>query len=31
MGWEAQISLEDGLKDAYSWFLKHHVNSTEKD
>ncbi len=31
MGWEAQISLEDGLQDAYSWFLKHHVNSTEKD
>ncbi len=31
MGWEAQISLEDGLQDVYSWFLKHHVNSTEKD
>lgn len=23
LGWEASISLEDGLRDAYRWFLDH--------
>ena len=23
LGWRAQISLEDGLRDAYRWFLEH--------
>ena len=23
LGWTAQISLEDGLRDAYSWYLEH--------
>lgn len=23
LGWKASISLEDGLKDAYQWFLNH--------
>ena len=23
LGWEASISLEDGLRDAYHWFLEH--------
>ena len=23
LGWEASISLEDGLRDAYQWFLQH--------
>ncbi|QAU35542.1 GDP-L-fucose synthase [Janthinobacterium sp. 17J80-10] len=23
LGWEAGISLEDGLRDAYNWFLAH--------
>ena len=23
LGWRASIGLEDGLKDAYSWFLNH--------
>ncbi|QJD60222.1 GDP-L-fucose synthase [Pseudomonas sp. gcc21] len=23
LGWSAQIGLEDGLRDAYSWFVKH--------
>jgi GDP-L-fucose synthase len=23
LGWKAQIGLEDGLKDAYRWFLAH--------
>ncbi|NOX51702.1 MAG: GDP-L-fucose synthase [Gammaproteobacteria bacterium] len=23
LGWEASIALEDGLRDAYQWFLKH--------
>jgi GDP-L-fucose synthase len=23
LGWRAQIGLEDGLKDAYRWFLAH--------
>jgi GDP-L-fucose synthase len=23
LGWTAQISLEDGLRDAYDWYLRH--------
>lgn len=23
LGWQASISLEDGLRDAYQWFLQH--------
>lgn len=23
LGWESQISLEDGLRDAYSWFIEN--------
>lgn len=23
LGWNAQIGLEDGLRDAYSWFVEH--------
>ncbi|MDD2728269.1 GDP-L-fucose synthase [Malikia sp.] len=23
LGWQASISLEDGLRDAYAWFLNH--------
>jgi GDP-L-fucose synthase len=23
MGWQAKISLEDGLQDAYQWFLSN--------
>ena len=24
LGWGASISLEDGLRNAYSWYLQHH-------
>jgi GDP-L-fucose synthase len=24
LGWQATISLEDGLRDAYRWFVEHH-------
>jgi GDP-L-fucose synthase len=24
LGWRARIGLEDGLRDAYRWFLEHH-------
>ena len=24
LGWRASISLEDGLRNAYSWYLQHH-------
>ena len=24
LGWRATIGLEDGLRDAYRWFLEHH-------
>ncbi len=24
LGWRASIGLEDGLRDAYQWFLAHH-------
>jgi GDP-L-fucose synthase len=23
LGWTAQIGLEDGLRDAYRWYLEH--------
>jgi nucleoside-diphosphate-sugar epimerase len=23
MGWEARISLDDGLRGTYTWFLDH--------
>ena len=23
LGWHASLDLEDGLKDAYDWFLTH--------
>jgi GDP-L-fucose synthase len=26
LGWSADISLADGLKDAYAWFLDHQVD-----
>jgi GDP-L-fucose synthase len=26
LGWRAAISLPDGLKDAYSWFLEHQAD-----
>ncbi|MBK1688160.1 GDP-L-fucose synthase [Rubrivivax gelatinosus] len=25
LGWRAGIGLEDGLRDAYAWFLEHHA------
>jgi GDP-L-fucose synthase len=24
LGWRASISLEDGLRNAYNWYLQHH-------
>ena len=27
LGWQAQIALEDGLRDAYRWFLAHHAQA----
>ncbi|TWI63382.1 GDP-L-fucose synthase [Desulfobotulus alkaliphilus] len=26
LGWEARISLEDGLRNAYAWFVEHQEN-----
>lgn len=26
LGWQASISLQDGLRDAYQWFLDHQEN-----
>jgi GDP-L-fucose synthase len=26
LGWEARIGLEDGLRDAYAWFVAHQAN-----
>ncbi len=27
LGWRATIGLEDGLRDAYRWFLAHHAEA----
>jgi GDP-L-fucose synthase len=27
LGWRSQIALEDGLRDAYRWFLEHHAEA----
>ena len=27
LGWQARIGLEDGLRDAYRWFLEHHAEA----
>jgi GDP-L-fucose synthase len=27
LGWRAQIGLEEGLRDAYRWFLDHHAEA----
>jgi GDP-L-fucose synthase len=27
LGWRAGIGLEDGLRDAYRWFLEHHAEA----
>jgi len=27
LGWRASIGLEDGLRDAYRWFLEHHAEA----
>jgi len=27
LGWTAQIGLEDGLKDAYSWYINNYLHA----
>jgi len=27
LGWQASIGLEDGLRDAYRWFVEHHAEA----
>jgi GDP-L-fucose synthase len=27
LGWQARIGLEEGLRDAYRWFLEHHTEA----
>jgi GDP-L-fucose synthase len=27
LGWRASIGLEDGLRDAYRWFVEHHAEA----
>ena len=27
LGWQASIGLEDGLRDAYRWYLDHHAEA----
>jgi GDP-L-fucose synthase len=27
LGWRAGIGLEDGLRDAYRWFVEHHADA----
>jgi GDP-L-fucose synthase len=27
LGWQASIGLEEGLRDAYRWFLEHQVEA----
>ena len=29
LGWQASISLEDGLQDTYAWFLQNEKNYRE--
>ena len=29
LGWRASIGLEDGLRDAYAWFLAHGANARQ--
>jgi GDP-L-fucose synthase len=27
MGWQASIQLEDGLRDAYQWFVTNRLDA----
>jgi GDP-L-fucose synthase len=27
LGWQAGIGLEEGLRDAYGWFLRHQAEA----
>jgi nucleoside-diphosphate-sugar epimerase len=29
MGWRARISLEEGVRQTYRWFLEHHADLRE--
>jgi GDP-L-fucose synthase len=29
LGWQAKISLEEGLAAAYAWFVEHHAEATD--
>jgi GDP-L-fucose synthase len=30
LGWQASIGLEDGLQDAYEWFLRYRSDHPQK-